>query len=298
MNTLKTGLLLAAMTALFVAVGGLFGGRNGMIIAFGFALVMNFISYWFSDKIVLAMQGAQELTPQDAPELFRTVERLTANAGLPMPRIYVIPGEQPNAFATGRDPQHGVVAVTTGLLRLLPRRELEGVIAHELAHIRNRDTLISAIAATIAGAIATLANMAQWALLFGGFGRSDDEEQGGGIAEMVGGLVMIIVAPIAATLIQLAISRAREFEADAGGARIAGDPEALASALERLHAYNAQIPLPVNPATASMYIVQPLTGAALANWFSTHPPVEQRVARLRALALQQGGAWIGRSRWA
>lgn len=296
-NSLRTVLLLGALTGLLLAIGQALGGTTGLVLGLVLALVMNFGSYWFSDRIALAFAGAREVSEAEAPELYRLVAELARRAHLPMPRVAIIEADAPNAFATGRDPQHGVVAVTTGLLRLLPRRELEGVIAHELAHIRNRDTLISAIAATIAGAIATLANLAQWALLFGGLGRSDDEEQGGGIADLAGSLVMIIVAPIAATLIQLAISRAREFEADAGGARIAGDPEALASALERLHAYNAQIPLAVNPATASLFIVQPLTGAALASWFSTHPPVEQRIARLRALAYQ-GGAWMRGSRWA
>ncbi|HZP82796.1 MAG TPA: zinc metalloprotease HtpX [Chthonomonadaceae bacterium] len=282
MNTLKTGLLLAAMTALFVAVGGLFGGRNGMIIAFGFALVMNFISYWFSDKIVLAMQGAQELTPQDAPELFRTVERLTANAGLPMPRIYVIPGEQPNAFATGRDPNNAAVAVTESIVALLTPAELEGVLAHELAHVRNRDILISTVAATIAGGISFLVQIAQWGLLFGGYNRDDRE---GGMNPLAA-LLAIILAPIAAFLIQMAISRSREFEADATGARLSGKPLALASALRKIEAYAEARPLPINPSTAHMYIINPLRAEGIYNLFRSHPPTAERIARLQAIASQ------------
>ncbi|MBI4494620.1 MAG: zinc metalloprotease HtpX [Chloroflexi bacterium] len=282
-NGLKTAVLLAALTALLVFIGDLLGGRSGMVIAFGFALIMNVGSYWFSDRIALAMSGAREVSYEEAPELHDLVAELAQYARLPKPRVAIIEADAPNAFATGRDPDHAAVAVTTGIMRLLNRNELSGVLAHELGHVRNRDTLISTVAATIAGAITMLAHMAQWALFFGGFGRRDDED-GGGMANLVGGLLMIIVAPIAAALIQMAISRAREFEADATGARIQGDPEALASALEKLEYASKRIPLPVNAATSPLYIVQPLTGQALANLFSTHPPVAERVERLRRMS--------------
>jgi len=284
LNTLKTTFLLTLLTVLFLMVGQAVGGKSGMTIALVMAGVMNLAAYWFSDKIALAMSGAQPVSEAEAPELHAIVQRLAFKAGLPMPKVYIIPEETPNAFATGRNPEHAAVAVTDGILRLLSREELEGVIAHELGHIKNRDILISSIAAMIAGAISYLANMAQWAMMFGGFGRSSDDDEGGGIGGMIGGLVMMIVAPIAAMLIQMAISRSREFLADETGAHICGRPLALAGALQRLEAWNRQLPMDVNPATAQMYIVNPLSGGAIANLFSTHPPISERVQRLKELA--------------
>jgi heat shock protein HtpX len=277
MNTIKTALLLGGLTGLLMLIGGYFGGQQGMTIAFLFALVMNFGSYWFSDKIVLRMYKAQEVTPSQAPELFTLVRNLTLQASLPMPRVYVIPEDAPNAFATGRDENHAVVAVTEGILRILNKEELAGVIAHELSHIKNKDMLISSIAATLAGAIVMLAHMAQWAAMFGG-GRDRDDEGGGGV---IGLIVMAILAPLAATIIQMAISRSREYLADAGGARISGKPYDLAGALEKLSRAAVAIPMDANPSTAHMFIVNPLSGRSLMNLFSTHPPVEERVARLR-----------------
>ena len=277
MNTIKTALLLGGLTGLLMLIGGYFGGQQGMTVAFLFALVMNFGSYWFSDKIVLRMYKAQEVTPSQAPELFTLVRNLTLQASLPMPRVYVIPEDTPNAFATGRDENHAVVAVTEGILRILNKEELAGVIAHELSHIKNKDMLISSIAATLAGAIVMLAHMAQWAAMFGG-GRDRDDEGGGGI---VGLIAMAILAPLAATIIQMAISRSREYLADAGGARISGKPYDLAGALEKLSRAAVAIPMDANPSTAHMFIVNPLSGRSLMNLFSTHPPVEERVARLR-----------------
>jgi len=285
-NTLKTTLLLTSLTVLLVLIGGGVGGRGGMVLAFIMALVMNGGAYWFSDKIALKMSGAREVTPTEAPQLHGMVGELARRAELPMPRVYLIDSEVPNAFATGRDPAHGAVAVTSGIMRMLDRDELAGVIAHELGHIKNRDTLISAIAATVAGAITMIANMAQWALIFGGFGSSDEEE-GGGIGGLVGGLFMIILAPIAATLVQLAISRTREYGADAAGARIAGDPIALASALRKLETGSKQLAMAVNPTTAHMYIINPLSGSTIAGLFSTHPPTQERIARLEQMALGQ-----------
>jgi heat shock protein HtpX len=282
-NIIKLTALLTALTVLFVLIGRAVGGTGGMLLATFMAVAMNVGAYWFSDRMVIWMSGARELAPGEAPWLTEMVERLARRAELPMPKVYLIESETPNAFATGRSPSKGVVAVTTGIARILTRDELAGVVAHELAHIKHRDTLISAVVATIAGAIAMIANIGQWALIFGGFGGSDDEEDGGGL---VGSLLLIIVAPIAATLIQLGISRAREFTADAGGARILGDPLPLASALEKLEWAAGRAPLPASPATASLYIVNPLRGASLLKLFSTHPPTEERVARLRALALQ------------
>ncbi|MGH2520884.1 MAG: zinc metalloprotease HtpX [Anaerolineales bacterium] len=282
-NTLKVTILLAALTGLLVVAGHWLGGMSGMVLAFLLALLINGVAYWFSDRIALRMAGAREVEPVEMPELYRLVADQARRANLPMPRVYVVESEAPNAFATGRSPQHGAVAVTTGIMHLLDRDELAGVIAHELGHIQNRDTLVSAIAATLAGAITMIANMAQWALLFGG-SRSDDEEEGG-LAGLVGGLFLIILAPIAATLIQLAISRTREFGADAAGARIAGDPIALASALRKLEAGSARRLPTVDPATAHMYIVNPLHGGAIASLFSTHPPTAERIARLEQLAL-------------
>jgi heat shock protein HtpX len=283
-NTLKTTVLLATLTALLVVIGRWLGGTGGMVFAFGLAVLMNGAAYWYSDKFALRMAGAREVTPQEAPDLHRLVAALAQRANLPMPKVYIVESEAPNAFATGRNPQHGAVAVTTGIMRLLDRDELAGVLAHELGHIKNRDTLVSTVAATVAGAITMLANMAQWALLFGG-GSSEDEE--GGAGGMVGGLLLLIVAPIAATLIQLAISRTREFGADTAGAQVAGNPIALASALRKLETWSTRVPMAVNPATAHLYIVNPLHGGAVANLFSTHPPIAQRIARLEQLALGQ-----------
>jgi heat shock protein HtpX len=277
-NVLRTTVLLAALTALFLVIGGALGGNQGLVIAFVFALLMNFASYWFSDKIVLTMYGAQEVSPQQAPGLYRLVQRLAQRAGIPMPRVYIIPSDAPNAFATGRNPQHGAVAVTEGIMRLLDEDELAGVLAHELGHIRNRDTLIMTVAATLAGAITMLAHMAQWGAIFG-MGRRDGEENGGG--GVFGLLFMAILAPIAATLIQLAISRSREYFADSTGAGIAGSPSGLARALEKLHYASQRLPLQANPATAHLFIVNPLTGSSWATLFSTHPPIEERIRRLR-----------------
>jgi heat shock protein HtpX len=279
MNTIKTGLLLGALTGLLMLIGGWFGGQNGVVIAFFFAVVMNFGSYWFSDKIVLSMYHAQAVSESDAPELYAMVKNLALRASLPMPRVYIIPGDTPNAFATGRNEQHAVVAVTEGILRILGRDELEGVIAHELTHIRNRDILIGSIAATLAGAIVMLAHMAQWAAMFGGAGSDDDE----GGSNIVGLILMAVLAPIAATLIQMAISRSREYLADAGGAKISGKPYGLAGALEKLSRASQAIPMNANPSTAHMFIVNPLTGRSLMNLFSTHPPIEERIARLRSM---------------
>jgi heat shock protein HtpX len=280
MNTLKTVVLLTFLTVLLVFVGGAIGGRSGMIIAFGMALVMNFVSYWFSDKIVLAMYKAQPVTESQAPELYGSVRRLSQKAGLPMPKVYIMPEEALNAFATGRNPEHGVVAVTEGIVRALSRDELEGVLAHELAHIKHRDILTGTIVATIAGAISMLAQMAHWALLFGG-GRRDDDEGGSPIVA----LVMMIVAPIAAMLVQMAISRTREYEADKGGAQIAGNPFGLVNALQKLEQGAQVVPMhDAKPATAHMFIVNPLTGGGLMKLFSTHPPIADRVKRLREMA--------------
>ncbi len=280
-NWLKTGVLLAALTALIIVIGGMIGGSTGVIIAGGFAIVSNFVAYWFSDKIALKVHGAREASREQMPWYFDTVERLTRKAGLPMPRLYVIPSPTPNAFATGRDPAHAAVAVTTGIVQLLDKRELEGVIAHELAHVRNRDTLIATVAASIAGAISGIANMLQWMAIFGGMRNDDDDEGGGGI---IGMLALIILAPLAATVLQLAISRSREYGADAFGGELCGDPHALADALEKLEYGNRVIPNDAHPQTASLFIVNPLSGRALMSLFSTHPPIEERVRRLRAMS--------------
>jgi heat shock protein HtpX len=278
-NALKTTVLLALLTGLLMWVGQMLGGVQGLILGLVFALVMNFGSYWFSDKIVLRMYGARELSEPDAPELYRIVRELAAGSQMPMPRVYLIPTDSPNAFATGRSPAHAAVAVTEGIMRLLTPQELRGVLAHELSHVSNRDTLISAIAATLAGVIMMVARMAQFAAIFGGM-RRDERDEGGGA---LGLLATIIVAPIAATLIQLAISRAREYQADATGARISHDPAALAGALEKIAVASGRIPLPAGPATAHLWIVNPLRGSWLANLFSTHPPIEERVRRLRSM---------------
>ena len=282
-NTLKTTALLAALTVLLILIGGTVGGEQGMVVAFLFAGVMNFVSYWWSDRIVLWMYGAQEVTEAEAPEFHALVRRLAQRAGLPMPRVYIIPTETPNAFATGRNPNHAAVAATEGILRILTPDELEGVIGHELGHVRNRDILISTVAATMAGAIMMLARMAQWAAIFGG-GRSSEDDEGGAVG-IVGMLLLAIVAPLAAMLIQMAISRAREYQADATGAQISRKPWALADALEKLERAATAFPLDANPATAHLFIVNPLRGMSLLNLFSTHPPIEERVARLRAMRI-------------
>ena len=291
MNTFRTTILLAVLTALLVWLGDMFGGRQGAIMALILAGGMNFVSYWFSDKIVIKMYGGQETTAQDDPELYGLVQDLAQRAGLPMPKVYVLPQDTPNAFATGRNPEHAAVAVTDGIRKILNKRELAGVLGHELTHVKNRDILVSTIAATLAGAIGYLAQMAQWAMIFGG-NRDRDEEGGGG--NFLGLIVMMIVAPIAAMLIQMAVSRSREYGADEGGAKITGDPLALASALKKLHMGAQNIPLEANNATANatahMFIVNPLTGHGLASLFSTHPPMEERIARLEAMVGKMGYA--------
>jgi heat shock protein HtpX len=280
-NTLKTTALLAALTALLIVIGGFLGGRGGMLLFFGLAIIMNLGAYWFSGDIALRMAGAREVSEEEAPELHQLVAELATYARLPKPRVAIIDSPSPNAFATGRDANHAVVAVTSGILGILSRDELAGVLAHELGHVRNHDILISSIAATIAGAITMLAHAAQWAMIFGGFGGRDDEDNNPFAA-----LLMIIVAPIAATLIQLAISRAREYAADETGARLHGNPESLARALEKLEMATSVRPLPVNPAVAHMFIVNPLKGMNFAGLFSTHPPLEERIRRLRSMQLR------------
>ncbi len=279
-NTLKTGALLGLMTGLLILIGGYFGGSQGMGIAFVMAFLMNFGTYWFSDRIVLAMYRAQPVSEAEAPELHRVVQGLALRANMPMPRLYILPTEAPNAFATGRDPEHAAIAATQGILRILNEEELEGVLSHELAHVRNRDTLISTIAATLAGVIMMLARMAMWMPYFGGGGR-DDENRGGGGA--LGFVFLAILAPIAAMLIQMAISRSREFQADETGARLTHKPYALASALQKLEVGATRLPMEANPATSHLFIVNPIRGNALFKLFSTHPPVEERIARLQAL---------------
>jgi heat shock protein HtpX len=280
-NTLKTTALLAALTALLVLIGGFFGGQGGMLLFFGFAIVMNLGAYWWSGDIALRMAGAREVTPAEAPELHQLVQELATYARLPKPRVAIIDNPSPNAFATGRNADHAVVAVTTGILGILSRDELAGVLGHELGHVRNHDILISSIAATVAGAITMLAHAAQWAAIFGGFGGSRDNEDNNWLEW----LAMIILAPIAATMIQLAISRSREYAADETGARIQGNPETLARALEKLEMASSVRPLPVNPAVAHMFIVNPLKGMSFAGLFSTHPPLEERIRRLRHMQL-------------
>jgi heat shock protein HtpX len=278
MNTFKTALLLTVLTLCLIFLGQHYGGRNGMILAFLFAAGMNFFSYFFSDKLALTMYRAQPATREELPRVYQVVERMTQRIGLPMPKIYVIPSDSPNAFATGRNPKHASVAVTQGILNLLNDDELEGVLAHELGHVRNRDILTSSIAATLAGAITLLARLGFWASIFtGGGGDSRDRERGGGLT----GLFMLILAPIAATLIQLAISRSREYEADATGAQITGNPYALASALEKLDAYSKRLPMQASPSNAHLFIVQPLlSGHDFASLFATHPPIPKRIERL------------------
>ena len=278
MNGLRTMVLMVTLTLMLVFIGGLIGGKSGMTIALVMAFGMNFITYWFSDKIILKMYRARPVTEAEAPDLHGTVRRLAQHAQLPMPKVYMMDEDQPNAFATGRNPAHGVVAVTTGIMRMLSREELEGVLAHELAHIKHRDILVGTVAAAIAGAISYLAQMAQWAMLFGG--RRDEDGEGG---SPVVALVMMIVGPIAAMMVQMAISRSREYGADASGAEIAGNPRHLANALRKLHSASQQIPLSANPATAHMFIVSPLSGGGLFKLFSTHPPMEERIARLESM---------------
>lgn len=285
MNTLKSLILLVVLSAILMWIGGAIGGKQGLIIAFGFAMVMNFASYWWSDKIVLSLYGAKEVKQEDAPELYGIVQELSSRAGLPMPRVYITPQEQPNAFATGRNPEHAAVAVTQGILRLLSRDELRGVLAHELSHVKHRDILIGSIAATIATAITYLAYMAQFAAIFGGGGGGGDRDRGG---NPLGLLVMAIVAPLAATIIRLAISRTREYAADEGGAEISGNPISLANALRKLGMASDRIPLQVSEqvadSTSHMLIASPLSGGGLSSLFSTHPPMEERIRRLEEMA--------------
>ena len=276
-NWFKTGILLGAMTALIVWIGRIFGGQQGMVFAFILAMGMNFFSYWYSDRIVLSIYRAREASYQKNPELFEMVRRISERAGIPNPRIFIIPENSPNAFATGRNPDHAVVAVTEGLLNYMDRDEIEGVLSHEMAHIKNRDILIGSIAATMAGAIMILATMARWTA-FLGRGVGDDEGRGTGA---IGLIAMSILAPIAAMLVQMAISRSREYQADATGAGFTGQPQGLANALEKLGAYSKRIPMSSRPNTAHMFIVNPLSSGRLANLFSTHPPLEDRIARLR-----------------
>lgn len=275
-NTFKTAFLLTALTLLLLFLGRIFGGQNGMLIALVIAAVLNFFSYFFSDKMALAMYRAQPVTREELPRAYQIVERLTQKIGIPMPKIYVIPTDSPNAFATGRNPQHASVAMTQGILDLLNDEELEGVLAHELGHVRNRDILISSIAATVAGAITYLAEIARWGMIFGGYERDRDDRGGGGFAA----LLMLILAPIAAMLIQLAVSRSREYQADESGAHFTGNPYALASALAKLDAYSKHLPLQATPSTAHLFIIQPFLGMSLANLFSTHPPIAKRIERL------------------
>jgi heat shock protein HtpX len=275
-NAFKTAFLLTLLTLLLMFIGRLFGGQNGMLLALAFAAVMNFVSYFYSDKIALRMYRAQPVTREELPRAYAAVERLTQKIGIPMPKIYVIPDDSPNAFATGRNPQHASVAVTQGILNLLTDEELEGVLAHELGHVNNRDILISSVAATVAGAITMLASMARWGMLFGGFGGRDDRDRGGGI----GAILMLFLAPLAASLIQLAVSRSREYQADATGAHFTGNPYALASALSKLDAYSRRLPLQATPSTAHLFIVQPFLGMSFGNLFSTHPPIAKRIERL------------------
>jgi heat shock protein HtpX len=280
-NTLKTGLLLAVLTALFLLIGDAMGGRNGVVMAFGLAVLMNFGAYWFSDKIVLRMYGAREVSEAEAPQLHGVVRRLSLAAGVPMPKVYLIPTDSPNAFATGRNPEHAAVAVTEGILRMLSPDELEGVLAHEMAHVRNRDILVGTVAATLAGAVMMLARFAQFAAIFGGGGRDRDDDRGGAL----GLLFMAIVAPIGAMLIQMAVSRSREYLADETGAKVCGKPLSLARALEKISGISREVPMEATPATAHMFIVSPLSGGGVLSLFSTHPPVEKRVERLRAMAV-------------
>jgi heat shock protein HtpX len=283
-NTFKTALLLTGLTLFLIFVGQMIGGERGAFLAFSIAAVMNFVSYFFSDKIALAMSGAKPVSEQELPRVYSIVHRLTQKAGLPMPKLFVIPTDSPNAFATGRNPSHASVAVTEGILNLLNDEELEGVLAHELGHVRNRDILISSIAATVAGAITMLARMGYYAALFGGMGGRDREREGDSAA---GGFLMMILAPIAAMLIQLAISRSREYAADETGAHFTGNPYALASALRKLDQWSQRIPMAAAPSTAHLYIVMPRLGMSFGNLFSTHPPIPERIARLTGMPPEQ-----------
>ena len=278
-NVMKTGFLLAVLTALFLLIGNAVGGEQGMIMAFGLAVVMNVGAYWFSDKIVLRMYGAREVSEAEAPSLHGTVRRLSIAAGIPMPKVYIIPTDSPNAFATGRNPAHAAVAVTEGIMRLLSQDELEGVLAHELGHVRNRDILIATVAATLAGAIMMLARFAQFAAIFGG-GSRDRDEGGGGALGMI---ALAIVAPLGAMLVQMAVSRSREYLADETGARFCGRPESLANALQKISYASQRVPMQASPATAHMFILSPLSGGGIMSLFSTHPPIEKRIERLRAM---------------
>jgi heat shock protein HtpX len=285
MNLLKITFLLTCLTLLLVAMGSAIGGQSGMFIAFGLACGMNFFSYWYSDKIILKMYKAREVSETESSAFYGMVRRLARQANMPMPKVYIIPSEGPNAFATGRNPQNAAVAATEGILRILSPEELEGVMAHELAHVQNRDTLISTIAATFAGAISMLGSMLQWAAIFG-TGRGEEEEGGG---SLMGSLAMAIIAPMAAMLIQMAISRSREYHADASGARICGNPLALAGALRKLQQAATMMPMQeATPSTSHLFIVNPLAGASLLKLFSTHPPMEERIARLEAMTFSRG----------
>jgi heat shock protein HtpX len=280
-SAIKTALLLGALTGLLMLIGGLVGGARGAEFAFFIALAMNFFSYWFSDKIVLRAYGAQELDPSAAPELYSIVQELAQEAHIPVPRIYLIDTDTPNAFATGRSPKHAAVAVTRGILRICSREELKGVLGHELSHVINRDILTSSIAATLAGAIMILASWARWGAIFGGFGGGGDDNRRGGLLEL---LVMAFLAPLAASLIQLAVSRTREYQADASGARLAHNPLYLANALRKLEAANERMPMDAGPATAHLFIVNPLSAQGISRLFSTHPPIEERIRRLEHMA--------------
>lgn len=275
-NQLKTAILLGALTCMIIWIGQMLGGTSGMIYAFIFALIMNLVNYWFSDKIVLKMYGAREISEAQAPELYGIVQKLASGAGIPMPRVFIIDSDSPNAFATGRNPRHAVIAVTSGILKLLNREEIEGVLAHELSHIRNRDILVGTVAAIMAGTIMILARMAQWAAMFGGMSR-DERNNGGGA---IGIIALAILAPLAAIIIQLAISRSREYLADATAAQVVGSPFGLANALKKISLAIKRVPFAANPSTAHMFIVNPLSGQSLLALFSTHPPVEERIKRL------------------
>jgi heat shock protein HtpX len=279
MNYIKTFSLLVMLTLILIWAGGALGGKQGMTIALIFALGMNFFAYWFSDKVVLKMYGAREVSESEKPELYGIVRRLAQKAEIPMPKVYIIEQDQPNAFATGRNPKHAAVAVTTGIMRILSKEEIQGVIGHELAHVKHRDILISTIAATIAGAISYLAYMAQWAMIFGGH-RGDDDEGGSPIAA----IAMMIIGPIAALIIQMAISRSREYAADMDGAELAGNPRYLSGALRKLHSASQKIHMDANPATSHMFIVNPLSGGGILKLFSTHPPIEERISRLESMS--------------
>jgi len=274
-NTFKTAFLLTALTLLLMFIGRIFGGQNGMLLALIIAAVLNFVAYFFSDKLALAANRAQPVTREQLPRAYQIVERLTQRVGLPMPKIYVLPTDSPNAFATGRNPAHASVAVTHGILGLLNDEELEGVLAHELGHVRNRDILISSVAATVAGAVTYLADMARWGMIFGGYER-DDNNRGGGL----GAILMLFLAPVAAFLIQLAVSRSREYQADETGAQFTGNPYALASALAKIEAYSKRVPMAATPSTAHLFIIQPFLGMDFASLFRTHPPTAKRIERL------------------